>query len=73
MADKMDGMDEDMKYLRDIAEKEYVNKFTTAEVKIDMTNYNDISEQVDAEDFMDRLGERIAEHVHTAAEGVHDD
>ena len=73
MADKMDGMDEDMKYLRDIAEKEYVNKFTTAEVKIDMTNYNDISEKVDAEDFMDRLGERIAEHVHTAAEGVHDD
>ena len=73
MADKMDDMDEDMKYLRDIAEKEYVNKFTTAEVKIDMTNYNDISEQVDAEDFMDRLGERIAEHVHTAAEGVHDD
>ena len=73
MADKMDGMDEDMKYLRDIAEKEYVNKFTTAEVKIDMTNYNDISEQVDAEDFMDRLGERIAEHVHTAAEGVHND
>lgn len=73
MADKMDDMDEDMKYLRDIAEKEYVNKFTTAEVKIDMTNYNDISKQVDAEDFMDRLGERIAEHVHTAAEGVHDD
>ena len=73
MADKMDDMDEDMKYLRDIAEKEYVNKFTTAEVKIDMTNYNDISEQVDAEDLMDRLGERIAEHVHTAAEGVHDD
>lgn len=73
MADKMDDMDEDMKYLRDIAEKEYVNKFTIAEVKIDMTNYNDISEQVDAEDFMDRLGERIAEHVHTAAEGVHDD
>lgn len=73
MADKMEDMDEDMKYLRDIAEKEYVNKFTTAEVKIDMTNYNDISEQVDAEDFMDRLGERIAEHVHTAAEGVHDD
>ena len=73
MADRMDDMDEDMKYLRDIAEKEYVNKFTTAEVKIDMTNYNDISEQVDAEDFMDRLGERIAEHVHTAAEGVHDD
>ena len=73
MADRMDDMDEDMKYLRDIAEKEYVNKFTTAEVKIDMTNYNDISEQVDAEDFMDRLGERVAEHVHTAAEGVHDD
>ena len=42
-------------------------------MKIDITNYNDISEQVDAEDFMDRLGERIAEHVHTAAEGVHDD
>ena len=73
MADKMTDMDEDMKYLRDVAEKEYVNKFTTAEIKIDMTNYNDISKEADADDFIDALGERLAEHVYTAAEGVHND
>lgn len=73
MADKMDDMNEDMKYLRDIAEREYVNKFTTAEIKIDMTNYNNISEQADADDFIDALGERLAEHVYTGAEGVHSD
>ena len=73
MANKMDDMNEDMKYLRDIAEREYVNKFTTAEIKIDMTNYNNISEQADADDFIDALGERLAEHVYTGAEGVHSD
>lgn len=73
MADKMDDMNEEMKYLRDIAEREYVNKFTTAEIKIDMTNYNNISEQADADDFIDALGERLAEHVYTGAEGVHSD
>lgn len=73
MADKMTEMNEDMKYLRDVAEKEYVNKFTTAEIKIDMTNYNDISKEADADDFIDALGERLAEHVYTAAEGVHND
>ena len=73
MADKMDDMNEDMKYLRDIAEREYVNKFTTAEIKIDMTNYNNISEQADTDDFIDALGERLAEHVYTGAEGVHSD
>lgn len=73
MADKMTDMDEDMKYLRDVAEKEYVNKFTTAEIKIDMTNYNDISKEADADDFIDALGERLAEHVYIAAEGVHND
>lgn len=73
MADKMDDMNEDMKYLRDIAEREYINKFTTAEIKIDMTNYNNISEQADADDFIDALGERLAEHVYTGAEGVHSD
>ena len=73
MADKMTEMNEDMKYLRDVAEKEYVNKFTTAEIKIDMTNYNDISKEADADDFIEALGERLAEHVYTAAEGVHND
>lgn len=73
MADQMTDMEEDLKWMRDIAEREYVNKFTTAEIKIDMTNYNDITSEVDSEDLIEKLGNRLAEHVYTAAEGVHSD
>lgn len=47
MKDSLDITEEDLKYLRDIAEQEVINRFTTAEIKIDMNNQNNVSSNMD--------------------------
>ena len=63
---------EDLKYLRDSAEREAVNRFTTAEVKIDMTGMtNRIDSAMDLDGLLSTLTEGFAEALETTAEGVH--
>ncbi len=63
---------EDLKYLRDIAEQEAINRFTTAEVKIDMTGMtNRIDSNMDLDGVLNTLTEGFAEALEVAAEGVH--
>ncbi len=63
---------EDLKYLRDLAEQEAVNRFTTAEVKIDMTGMtNRISSDMDLDGVLRVLTDGFAEALTVAAEGVH--
>ena len=71
IADSMDWLDEDIKYLNDIAEREAINRYTTAEIKVDLTNNNSISSQVDADNFFDKFNENLIEVLQTCAEGVH--
>lgn len=68
--DKMDITDEDLKYLRDIAEQEVINRFTTAEVKVDMINHNSISNDMDLDGIIHSLGEGLSEGLQTVAEGA---
>lgn len=70
-ADSLDVTDEDLKYLRDIAERDVVNRFTTAEIKVDMTNNNTVSSDVDLDGMIDYLASGIQEAMEVAAEGVH--
>ena len=72
IADSMDITEESLKYLRDIAEQETVNRFTTAEIKIEQTNHNTISGKMDLDGVMDGLTEVVEEAAHTIAEGVYD-
>ena len=72
IADSMDITSEDLKYLRDIAETEAINRFTTAEIKIDMTNNNSISSNMDLDGVVDYLVTGVNEAMEKAAEGVHD-
>ena len=67
----MDWLDEDLKYMNDIAEREAINRYTTAEIKVDLTNNNSINSKVDVDDFMTKFNENLIEVLQTASEGVH--
>lgn len=63
---------EELAYLRDLAEQEAVNRFTTAEVKIDMTGMtNRIDSDMDLDGVITKLTEGFAEALEFTAEGVH--
>lgn len=64
---------EDLKYMRDLAEQEAINRFTTAEVKIDMSGMtNRIDSDMDLDGMLNTLTEGFAEALEVAAEGVHE-
>lgn len=68
--DSMDISNEDLKYLRDIAEQEAINRFTTAEIKIDMTTNNNVSSDTDLDGIVDGLTTKVLEAMETVKEGV---
>ena len=71
IADSLDITQEDLQYLRDLAEQEVINRFTTAEIKIDMTNNNNINSDTDIDGIVDALANRVQEALVSTAEGVH--
>ena len=71
MADSLAASDEDIKLLRDIAEREVINRFTTAEIKVDMTNNNNISNGMDIDGVISTLTDKLYDTMAVAAEGVH--
>lgn len=70
--DALDVTEEDLKYLRDIAEREAINRFTTAEVKVEQTNNNYISGDTDLDGIMDAWANDFAEKLDVSEEGVHE-
>lgn len=72
ISDSMDITEDDLKYLRDLAEQEVINRFTTAEIKIDMTNNNNINSETDLDGIVAYLEDALYETMEIAAEGVHD-
>lgn len=72
-ANALDVTEEDLKYLRDIAEREAINRFTTAEVKVDMTGMtNKIDSEMDIDGIFEQFGDRFAEALSVSGEGVHE-
>lgn len=64
--------EEDLSLLREIAEREAINRFTTAEVKVDMTGMNNtIHSDMDIDGFITIFTDRFAEALTATAEGVH--
>lgn len=71
-AESQSMTEEQLKYLHDIAERDAINRFTTAEVKIDMTGMtNRIDSSQDLDGVISRLTDGFAEALVTASEGVH--
>ena len=71
IADAMDIAEEDLKYLRDIAEQEAINRYTTAEITIEQTNNNNISSEMDLDGVVTGLTDAVNEAVEIITEGVH--
>ena len=71
MADKLEDTEEEMKYLRELAEQEHINQFTTAEIKVEMNNSNNISKETDIDEMIRQLTEKLTEKMNRVAEGVH--
>ena len=71
IADSVDISKENLKYLRDIAETEAINRFTTAEIEVTMNNNNNISSDMDIDGMVDHLSAGLLEAMEQAAEGVH--
>ena len=72
LADSVDISNENLKYLRDMAETEAINRFTTAEIKVEMTNNNNVAGSMDIDGMVDSLSAGVLEAMEQAAEGVHD-
>lgn len=71
IADSVDISKENLKYLRDIAETEAINRFTTAEIEVTMNNNNTVSSDIDIDGMVDHLSAGVLEAMEQAAEGVH--
>ena len=71
IADSMDITSEDLKYLMDLAERDAINRFTTAEIRIEQTNNNNINSEMDIDGVVDRLTTGVTDAIEKVAEGVH--
>lgn len=71
MTDSMEWLDEDIRYLVDVAERESINQFTTAEIKVETTNNNKIDSSLDLDSVLDKFNDGLLEVLQTAAEGVY--
>ena len=68
--DSLEVSEEELKYLRDIAEQEAINRFTTAEVTINQTNNNNVSSDTDLDGFISALDDAMGEAIDSITEGA---
>ena len=69
--DTLDLAEEELELLRKIAEQEIINRFTTAEIKVDMTNNNNINSKTDLDSIVTHLSNKLYEELGVVANGVH--
>lgn len=68
--DSLEVSEDELKYLRDIAEQESINRFTTAEVTINQTNNNNVSSDTDLDGFINALDDAMGEAIESITEGA---
>ena len=71
MKDDLNIAEEDLAYMRDIAEREAINRYTTAEIKIEQQNTNYISKDTDLDGILNAWANDFAEKMDVSEEGVH--
>lgn len=71
MADSMELTDEDLTYLRDLAEREWKKEFTTANIVVDMNNYNTIDGDNDLDGIITKLNSKLYDELDYLANGTY--
>lgn len=71
MADSMGLMEEDLEYLRKLANTEWKKEYTTANITVDMTNYNTVNGEDDLDGIVVRLSDKLREELNVFADGVY--
>lgn len=69
--DELDLAEDELELLRKLAEQEIINRFTTAEIKVDMTNNNNINSKMDLDGIVTHLSNKLYEELGVVANGVH--
>ena len=70
-ADSLDITSQQLKYIKDYAEQKAINRFTTAEIKVDMRNTINGTSDTDMEGIVSHLRTRLEEEMAATAEGVY--
>ena len=71
MADSMELTQEDLSYLRKVAEMEWKKEFTTAEISVNMNNNNTINGETDLDGIVTKLTDKLYEELASVADGVY--
>lgn len=71
ISDSMDLTNEDLSYLRRIADMEWKKEYTTANITVDMSNYNTINGDSDLDGIVTKLADKLYDEMHSVANGVY--
>ena len=71
MAEDLKAASQELEYLRNIAERQAINRFTTAPITVNMTNNNSIASNVDLDGIVNSLSTGVSAALAASAEGVH--
>lgn len=71
IADSMELAEEDLTYLRDLANTEWKKEFTTANIVVDMNNVNTINNSGDLDGWVTKLTDKLYEELQSVADGVY--
>lgn len=71
ISDAMELTQEDLEYLRRVADMEWKKEFTTAAITVDMSNYNTINGDDDLDGIVTRLSDKLYEEMNAVANGVY--
>ena len=69
--DKLNVMEDDLKYLRDFAEREIINNHITSDVNVEMINNNNISSELDIDGVLNSLTRKLDEQLRIQANGIY--
>ena len=70
-AQSLDVTGENLKYIKDMAERDTINRFTTARINVKQTNHNTVKNNMDLDGINEYLRSDLEARMAATAEGVH--